>query len=58
MPNSVEFQPPGNGRLSIVPRVVISKDHILFTPLGDVPLDLVHSPDWELGEEISRYVHR
>ena len=58
MPNFVEVQPPGSGRLFVVLRVITSRDHIPFTPLDDVPPDLVHSPDWELGEEIARHMHR
>ena len=53
MKNPVEVQPPSGDRLFVVLRVIMSGDHIPFTPLDDVPLDLVHSPDRELGEEIT-----
>ena len=45
MKNTVEIQSPGSDRLFIILRVIISGDHIPFTPLDDVPLDLVRSPD-------------
>ena len=45
MKNPVEVQSPSGDRLFVVFRVIMSGDHIPFTPLDDVPLDLVHSPD-------------
>ena len=45
MNNPVEVRPPGGDCLFIVLRVILSRDHIPFPPLDDVPLDLVHSPD-------------
>jgi len=53
MPNFVEVQPPGSGRLFVVLRVITSGDRIPFTPLDYVPLDLVHSPDCGFGEEVA-----
>ena len=52
MPNFIEVQPPGSGRLFVVLRVITSGDRIPFTPLDYVPLDLVHSPDCGFGEEL------
>ena len=43
--NPDEVQPPGGDRLLVALRMVMSRDHILFTPLDDVSLDRVHSPD-------------
>ena len=43
MKNPVELQPLGSNRLFIVPAEK-SSDQIPFIPLGDVPLDFVHSP--------------
>ena len=45
--NPVEAQLPGSDRFLIVLCVIKSRDRIPFTPLYDVPLDLVHSPDRE-----------
>jgi len=42
--NPVEVQPPGGNRLFIVLRMITPKDRILFTSLGDIPLDPVRSP--------------
>ena len=54
----LEVQLPGGDRLSIVLRVVTSRDRVPPSPLGDVPLDLVHNPDPEFGEETARRVDR
>ena len=43
MKNPVEAQSPGGDRFFIV-RVEKSRDHILFAPLDNFPLDLGHSP--------------
>jgi len=43
MKNPVEVRPPTDDRFFIVLRVITSGDHIPFTPLDDVPLDLVRS---------------
>jgi len=43
--NPVEVRPPVDNRLFIVLRVITSGDRIPFTPLDDVSLDLVRSPD-------------
>jgi hypothetical protein len=43
MKNPVEIQPPGIDRLVVVLLVETSRDHISFTPLHDVLLDLGHS---------------
>ena len=56
--NSLEVQIPGRDRLFIVPRVIESRDRIPSAPLDDVPLDLVHNPDPELGKETARRVDR
>ena len=45
MENPIEVQLPGGGRFLIVLCVIKSGDRIPFTPLDDVPLDLVHNPD-------------
>jgi hypothetical protein len=45
MKNPVEVQLPGSNRLFILLLVITSRDQIPFTPLDDVPLDLVRSPD-------------
>ena len=58
MKDSVEVQPPGGDRRFIVLRVVTPRNHIAFTPLDDVPLDLTRSPDREVGEEIIWRTHR
>ena len=58
MKNLVEVQPPGSNRLFIVLRVITSRDRVPSTPLDDVSLDLVHSPDWEIGEEIAWWMYR
>ena len=41
----VEIQPPGGDHFLIFLRVIKSRDHVPFTPLDDVSLSLVHSPD-------------
>ena len=43
--NPVEVRPPVGDCLFIVLRVITSRDHVPFTPLNDVPLDLVHGPN-------------
>ena len=53
--NPVEVQSPGSDRFFIVLRVVTSRDHIPFTPLDDVPLDIIRSPDLEHGEKLPGY---
>ena len=45
MKGPVKIQPLGDHRFLVVLRVIKSRDRIPFTPLDDVPLDLVHSPD-------------
>ena len=54
----LDVQIPGRDRLLIVIRVITSRDRIPSAPLGDVPLDLVHNPDPELGKETARRVDR
>ena len=49
--NPLKVQFPSQDRLFVVPRVVTSRDRVPSDPLGDVPPDLVHNPDPELGEE-------
>jgi len=44
MKDPVEVQPPGGNCLLVVLRVEMSRDYILFTPLGDAPPNLGHSP--------------
>ena len=44
MKDPVEVQPPGRDRFLIILGVESSRDHIPFTPLDDVPLDLGHGP--------------
>ena len=44
MKDPVEVQPPGRDHIPIVLCVEESSDHIPLTPLGDLPLDLGHSP--------------
>ena len=56
--NSVEIQLPGGDRRFIILGVIASRDRIPSPPLDDVPLDPVHGPDRELGEEIARRTHR
>jgi len=56
--NPVEIQLPGRDRLFIVLRVVTSRDRVPSAPPCDVPLDLVHIPDRELGEETARRTDR
>jgi len=58
MKDPVEIQPPGTDRVFIILRVIASGNRVPFTPLDDVSLDLVHSPDRELGEEVPRRIHR
>ena len=47
MENPIEVQPPGSDRLLLALCMVTSRDRIPFTPLDNVPLDLVHSPTIE-----------
>jgi hypothetical protein len=58
MKNSIEVRLPGRDRLFVPLLVIMPRDRILFTPLDDVPLNLVRSPDWELDEENARCIHR
>jgi len=42
--NIHEAQPPGGDRLSIFLRMKMPTDHVPFTPLGKLPLDIHYSP--------------
>jgi len=54
MENPVQVRPPGNDRLIIIAlRMETSGDRVLFTPLGDVPLDIGHNPTIESFEKIT-----
>ena len=44
MKNPVEAQPPAGDHFFIVLRVEVSRDHIPFALLDDVPPDLCHGP--------------
>ena len=55
MKDPVEIQPPCSDRLFIIFRMETSRDEISFTPLADVPQDLVHDPAIEdFGEQANR----
>ena len=56
--NLLEVQLPGRDHVFIVLRVITSRDRVPSAPLCDVPLDLVHNPDPELGEETARRADR
>jgi len=58
MNDPVELHPQGGNRLSIVLRMVTSRNRVPFTPLDNIPPGLVRSPDRKLGEEISQRAHR
>ena len=58
MKNPAEVGPPTDGRFFIALRVITSGNRIPFTPLDDVSLDLVRSPDGQLDEEIAQHTHR
>jgi hypothetical protein len=45
--NLVEVRPPGGDPLFITLRVETSRDHIPFTPLDELPLNIRHSPGIE-----------
>ena len=45
MKNLVEVQLPGGDRFLTALCVMTSRDRVPFTPLDDVPLDLVRGPD-------------
>jgi len=47
MKDPVEVLPPAGNCLFIVLRVEISREYVPFTPLGDAPLNLGHSPAFE-----------
>jgi len=42
--NILEAQPPAGDRLFIFLRVEIPIDHVPFTPLGELPLNIRYSP--------------
>ena len=44
MKNPVQVQPPGNSCLCNIFHMKTLRNHTLFAPLDDVPLDFVHSP--------------
>ena len=54
---AIEVQPPDSNRVFVVLRAIASRDHIPFTPLDNVSLDLGRGPGRELSEKITRHTH-